>query len=1051
MANRTTAPLTDAVGVAALAALAYAVVGWLSLRLAIPPSHASPVFPAAGVALAAALSFGRPALAGVWLGSLLINLGIAWENGALTGVAVVAAAGVAAGAVAQAAAGAWAVRRYVTQPLALTEPADLARFFVLGAPVACLVSASIATATLSGLGVLASGTIGSNWSTWWLGDTLGVLVGAPIALALIGRPRSEWTGRTATVVVPLLLALALLVAATARVVRTHEERIHAAFERDAWGLADRLAAQLQGPQLALLALHGHVELQGRLTPAQLRQAVRVWLEQPLYLQALGYSERVPRAELAAFEARVRVEEGLPDYAVFERSEPGAAASNEVVAIRQIEPREGNARALGVNALSIPSARDAIERAETGGGIAASSGFRLTQSETDETGTVLYKALYRGDPRTPAERVASFRGVVFVTLRLDALVSSLFRNEPRYLGWCLVERDPLAGRPRAAGAAGCEDLASAPLHYVRPMPLGGRHFELRVDAQPAAVPGLAQEDGWLFAVVGLGATSLLGAMLLMVSGRRRRIEAAVTERTAELQRTGKALRDSEERLRNILDNVPIGVLNADPDGVLRETNPALERMLGASGAALHGTRLLDWIDPKDQARADQWLRELRASDRSGVRARVRLVAAGGGSKWVQLTLSAQGEPRRMVGVAEDISEHLQLEASERAREQAEAASRAKSEFVSRMSHELRTPLNAMLGFAQLLGRDNQSPLPEHQQRWAGQIQDAGWHLLNLINDTLDLSMVESGALRLNLTLLEPAALLQAALPMVTTAAERARVRLSSPVVEPGTGLLRGDETRAVQILTNLLSNAVKYNVPDGQVDVRARRLEASNEVEFSVHDTGPGLTESQARALFEPFNRLGREGGQVEGTGIGLVISRRLAELMGGSLNLLTPDGSGATFVLRLPAAPLSTATQPSPLKVTVTASTYRRRVVHYIEDNETNVLLMQGMLIQRPQIDLTVSRLGLDALAGVRQRRPDLILLDMHLPDIDGLDLLHHLKQADETASIPVLVLSADATRERVERAIAEGASGYLYKPLDLRQLLSTVDELLEQVDSRWG
>jgi signal transduction histidine kinase/ActR/RegA family two-component response regulator len=423
--------------------------------------------------------------------------------------------------------------------------------------------------------------------------------------------------------------------------------------------------------------------------------------------------------------------------------------------------------------------------------------------------------------------------------------------------------------------------------------------------------------------------------------------------------------------------------------------------------------------------------------------------------VQLALTTQrderGELRRLIGVAEDITEHLQLEASERAREQAEAASRAKTEFVGRMSHELRTPLNAVLGFAQLLGRDTQSPLSEHQQRWAGQIQDAGWHLLNLINDTLDLSMIESGSLRLTPSALDPLALLEATLPLVASAAERRRVEVSAPVVQPDTGMLRGDETRVLQILTNLLSNAVKYNLPEGRVDVQVRRLAATEEVEFEVRDTGLGLSAAQAQSLFEPFNRLGRESGHVEGTGIGLVISRRLAEMMGGSLSLRATEGQGATFVLRLPAVPPPAGGRAAPLQRPSSAGAYRRRTVHYIEDNETNIVVMQGMLAERPQIDLTVSRLGLEALATLRRRRPDLILLDMHLPDIDGLDLLRELKQADGTASIPILVLSADATRDRVERAMAEGARGYLSKPLDLQELLSAVDDLLEQADSRWG
>jgi CheY-like chemotaxis protein len=324
---------------------------------------------------------------------------------------------------------------------------------------------------------------------------------------------------------------------------------------------------------------------------------------------------------------------------------------------------------------------------------------------------------------------------------------------------------------------------------------------------------------------------------------------------------------------------------------------------------------------------------------------------------------------------------------------------------------------------------------------------------MINDTLDLSMIESGALRLSPRALVPAELLQATLPLVDAAAQRHEVRLMPPEIDPDVGAAWGDETRVRQILTNLLSNAVKYNVRGGQVQVRVSRP-GPGQVAFAVRDTGLGMSPAQIEGLFQPFNRLGRETTPVEGTGIGLVISRRLAELMGGRLELHSRVGEGSTFVLTLPAVSAGARDADAARAVPGrdTAGDYHRRRVLYVEDNETNIVLMQGMLAQRPQIELSVARLGLDALAAVRQGRPlDLILLDMHLPDMDGLDLLRQLKQDPVAAEVPVLVLSADATRERIESAVREGAAGYLPKPIELSELLAEVDAILEQRDTRWG
>jgi len=1046
-----------------LAALGYALTGWLALQLAFAPSYAAPLYPPAGIALAAALVYGRPALAGAALGAFAVNVGLSAARGQFELAALGVPLVIALGAALQAQLGCWLVRRHVAQPLTLALPGDIWRFLVLGALVACLTNASLATLTLGLSGAVPTDALAFTWWTWWLGDSLGVLIAAPAVLTLIGQPRHAWAPRRSTVALPLVGVTLLLGAATLAVNRWDEQRLSSAFERQADTAAEAVSHWLNGPLQALQAVHGALHVYPQMTRDEHRQAAAWWLQQPLYLQAVGFSERVSRDAVARFEATVRAD-GPSDYRVFDRRDAAPAAadtSDEVVAVRFIEPQQQNAAALGVNALSIDAAAVAIRRAQRSGEPSASAGFRLTQEPGEQMGVVIYRALYRGQAAADeAQRMIAFRGVAFVTLRMDDALSALMQRHQGQLDWCLVERESPAALRRLAGPALCEARPRLAYSLDRALPFAGRDWQLRLDAAPRQLGEVQHANAWLFSVLGLMAASLLGALLLIVTGRAQRVEMAVEERTralrhevGERQRTEGALRASEQQLQAILDTARVGIVKADMAGRILKANPAYCRLLGYTEAELLGRTVGQVTHPDDRLEDAKLVAAMQRGDSEVFRREKRYLSKDGtvvpGQLTVALLRDADGQPEYTVGVVEDISEHLRLAEAERARERAESSDRAKSEFVSRMSHELRTPLNAMLGFAQLLGLDRKPSLAEHQRAWATQIQQAGWHLLHMINDTLDLSRIESGMLELKPVALELAPLVSAALAMVEPAAEKRGLRIEQRFDRRARAVL-GDDTRIKQILTNLLSNAVKYNVDGGRIVIKARLSEADT-IEVGISDSGLGMTRAQMDELFQPYNRLGRERGTVEGTGIGLVISRRLAELMGGSLRAHSVAGEGSTFILTLPRAAFADSDLPTDSELPTQPASYHQRLVHYIEDNETNIEVMRGMLQRRPQVLLSVSMNGLDGLAAVRRQRPSLILLDMHLPDIDGLELLRHLQADDSLCSIPVVVVSADATAAHVEAALTAGAVRYVTKPVNLSAFLAILDELLDDTDTFFG
>ncbi|MBC7941907.1 MAG: PAS domain S-box protein, partial [Chitinophagaceae bacterium] len=570
-----------------------------------------------------------------------------------------------------------------------------------------------------------------------------------------------------------------------------------------------------------------------------------------------------------------------------------------------EPAESNAGALGVNVLSIPTARAALLTARRSGAPAASGGFRLTQSPDEEAGIVVYQALYDGPVSSEAEREARFRGVVFVTVRAEVMLAGLAEAAQSSVQWCVVDPEPTSTRWHIAGPPGCEGGASdTGFAATRPLHLAGHRFELRMRAADAPVP--LRGSTLLLSLAALMAAAMLGALLLLITGHSRRTELAVQAATTELRRemdertqAREALRDSEARLRTILDHAPIGVMFVDPQGLLLDCNAHLCEMLGQTPEQLRGRSFDEFSHPQALATLPGTFASAALVEGPRGQRQMRLVRGDGRTLWVHVTSAAlrdaQGRAGRRVGVVQDITERVRLEESQRALQRAEASSRAKSEFVSRMSHELRTPLNAMIGFAQLLGLDRDPGLLAHQREWTQQIQRAGWHLLEMINETLDLARIESGAVKLALKPVALVPVVGAAQAMVSSAAAQRGVNISVTLAADA-GAVLADVTRLKQVMTNLLSNAVKYNRQGGTVTV-STRLVAGGWVEIAVADSGLGMTAEQLSALFQPYNRLGREASGIEGTGIGLVISRRLAELMGGTLEAGSVAGQGSTFSL----------------------------------------------------------------------------------------------------------------------------------------------------------
>ncbi|PKO32035.1 MAG: hybrid sensor histidine kinase/response regulator [Betaproteobacteria bacterium HGW-Betaproteobacteria-9] len=524
---------------------------------------------------------------------------------------------------------------------------------------------------------------------------------------------------------------------------------------------------------------------------------------------------------------------------------------------------------------------------------------------------------------------------------------------------------------------------------------------------------------------------------------------------------------------ILNSANFSIIATDEKGIIQLFNVGAERMLGyRADEVVNRVRPSDMHDPQEvHARAMALSLELDTAIAPGFEAlafkasrgiediyELTYICKDGSSFPAIVSITALRDDYGdligylLIGTDNSVRKRVEQQLNE-AVNAAEKANLAKTDFISSMSHELRTPLNAILGFAQLLESGTPEPTPT-QQRSIGQILKAGWYLLELINEILDLALIESGKLSLSG---EPVSLTEVLAECRAMVEQQARqrgigmvfARLESP------RYVKADRTRLMQVLINLLFNAIKYNQRGGHVTV-ACTLSPPNAVRISVRDTGPGLEPEQLAQLFQPFNRLGQESGAEEGTGIGLVVTQRLVHLMGGEIGADSTPGVGSVFWVEMalteaPQSPAQDGVLPGEAPRPDALPGTPHHTLLYVEDNPANLELVEQIIARRTDLRLLGAA---DASVGIefaRVYQPEVILMDINLPGISGIEALKILRTDPATAHIPVIALSANAVPRDIQKGLEVGFFNYLTKPIKVAQLMDALDAALRVAENTSG
>jgi signal transduction histidine kinase len=511
-----------------------------------------------------------------------------------------------------------------------------------------------------------------------------------------------------------------------------------------------------------------------------------------------------------------------------------------------------------------------------------------------------------------------------------------------------------------------------------------------------------------------------------------------------QTAPSAINGYRERVSVVQAAVELGFIEFDADTRIVHLDEAAAALHGIASTTAVAMPLEDWaslIVDADQLRAHAFLQSAIPPGETE-RLTVRIADADPKKpRLLALALRALPQTNRRVGACRDVTRERSLEALRRQKLSAERASAAKSEFMSHVSHELRTPLNAILGFAQLMEMDPENPLPsEHRQRLE-MVQHSGRRLLGLIDQLLQITKIERGTKRLKAKPVNVHALVRRCVEALDLMALERDIRIVIDVERPDSSAVRADPVALEQVVLNLLSNAIKYNRDHGRVRIVYRAGEVG---ELVVDDTGKGMSESQLGRMFEPFDRLDAEATAVPGTGLGLVITKQLVEAMGGKLDVASQLGRGSMFKVELPMAADSVDdSNTAQLNLPSQWDTGREYVVLYIEDDEVNVVLMEQLFATQPEWRLHCASSGAEGIAAAVRHQPKVILLDMNLPDMPGVDVFKRLQAHRSTRDIPCVAVSADAMPKQIALVESLGFEDYWTKPLDLPATIAKLKQLL--------
>lgn len=1047
-----------------LIAVIYSALGGLGLWLAIPPGYASPVFPAAGFALAVALRYGTRVLPAVWLGSLFLNAAVALTSGNLSIKTLLVATGIGIGAALQAWLGRYLVKWWsVDKWQRLEQEKDIFQFLLLGGGVACLVSATVGISSLVIAGVLPSSALSYSWWTWYVGDTLGVLIAAPLTLSYLLRHQSGWAGRLKTFLLPVVGMLFLAISAFIGTAHWETENRLSEVEDQGNLIATALEQRVIAHREMLAALARTIEINPDISRSQFDHFTLDTLQEQQDIFALSFNPYITLSGRQFFEQKMAKEYPEGKFQITERNAvrelKRAGEKSDYVPVGYISPLAGNMPAIGFDINSEPRRQNAIARAQRSGKIAATEPIKLVQEKQERAGVLILAPAYQKLVTThDALSKHELIGFAVAVIKADEMVEIALKGRLSPGLQISIEDAAADEASRMLYRSSSQALiAVSQPAWQKSLMMADREWALKVFVTEDYVQLHRSWIAWGVGVAGLMFTALLQLFLLAIAGRAALINRQVSEQTEEINTKNAALTRSEERYRSVVESIKEVIFQTDAQGLWTFLNPAWTEVTGFGVQDSLGKLFLDYVHPDDRQRNNELFEPLIQRKKDYCRHEVRYLHHDGGFRWIEvyarLIIDAHDQIIGTAGTLLDVTDRHEADDKLRtAMQNAEAANLAKSQFLATMSHEIRTPMNGILGMAQLLLPEGVSETDRRD--YARTILNSGKTLLSLLNSILDYSKIEAGKVALEQLAFDPQQVLHETASLFGSATLNKGLLVETNWHGEAGVRFISDAYRIRQMIANLVGNAVKFT-DTGHIVLEAREISSDRDevlLEFCVSDTGIGMDSETASKLFKPFiqadSSTTRKYG---GTGLGLSIVKSLAKLMGGNVGVDSELGKGSRFWFTVKATRVSkvlNARQSSRIEQLPSDQSlpcHFQGKVLVVEDNPTNQKVIVTLL-RKFGLEPSIAENGQQGLDCVRNEAIDLVLMDLHMPIMDGYTATTQIRAWEAKYGKPrhpIVALTADAFAEDRERSLANGMDDFMPKPIDIQTLTRVLAKFL--------